>query len=100
MNRSVRYHPLFECDIREAALWYDSRSLGLGDAFVEAARISTENAINFPERFATSSSGCRYVRLERFPYVVLFDLIGEEILMLGVLHTARSREKWKQRRNG
>jgi hypothetical protein len=52
-----------------------------------------------PERFAVSPSGCRYIRIPRFPYVVLFDLIGDELLMLGVLHTARSMEKWRERQS-
>ena len=38
MDRRVRYHSLFDCDVREAARWYDQRSAGLGDAFVEVVR--------------------------------------------------------------
>lgn len=97
MDRRVRYHPLFDCDVREAARWYDRRSPGLGDAFVEAVRRRTDDVIADPERFATSPAGCRYIRLPRFPYVLLFDVIEDELLMLGVLHTARSMEKWRER---
>jgi hypothetical protein len=53
-----------------------------------------------PERFAVSPCGCRYIRIPRFPYVVLFDLVREELLMLGVLHTARSMDKWRERHGG
>lgn len=97
MDRKTRYHPLFDCDVREAALWYDRRSAGLGDAFVEAVRQCTADVIADPERFARSPMGCRYRRLFRFPYVLLFDVVDDELLMLGVLHTARSMEKWRER---
>lgn len=97
MDRRVRYHPLFDCDVREAARWYDRRSAGLGDAFVELVRQRAADVISDPERFAKSSTGCRYVRLPRFPYVLLFDVLDDELLMLGVLHTARSMEKWRER---
>lgn len=97
MVRTVRYHPLFDCDVREAALWYDNRSPGLGDAFVQVARRCSDDVIRDPMRFAESHSGCRYIRFPRFPYVLLFDLIDDEVLMLGVLHTARSMEKWRDR---
>ncbi len=97
MPSNVRYHPLFDYDVREAARWYDQRSMGLGDAFVAIVRQSTANVIADPERFARSTSGCRYVRLPRFAYVLLFDVIDDELLMLGVLHTARSIEKWRER---
>jgi hypothetical protein len=50
-----------------------------------------------PNRFARAPAGCRYVRVLRFPYVVLFDVTSEEVLFLGVMHTARSEEKWKER---
>ena len=97
MDRPVRYHPLFDCDVGEAARWYDRRSAGLGDAFVEAVRQRTADVIADPQRFAKSPTGCRYIRLPRFPYVLLFDLVDDELLMLGVLHTARSMEKWRER---
>ncbi len=96
MDRNIRYHSLFECDVREAAGWYDRRSPGLGNAFIDLVRQRVADVIANPERFALSPSGCRYVRVPRFPYVVLFDM-DNELLMLGVLHTARSLEKWRER---
>ena len=97
MVRTLRYHPLFDCDVREAAGWYDRRSPGLGDAFVNLVQQTTADVISDPERFAISPSGCRYARVPRFPYVVLFDLANQDLLLLGVLHTARSMEKWRER---
>jgi hypothetical protein len=97
MARTIRYHPLFECDVREAAGWYDRRSSGLGDAFVDLVSQCVAEIIADPERFGMSSSGCPYARIDRFPYVVLFDRTEQELLFLGVLHTARSMEKWRER---
>ena len=98
MARRARYHPLFDCDVREASLWYDERSAGLGDAFVEVSRQAANDVIADPERFGTSPAGCRYIRLPRFPYVLLFDVTDDEVLMLGAMHTARSGDKWRWRR--
>jgi plasmid stabilization system protein ParE len=97
MARTVRYHPLFDCDVREAAGWYDRRSPGLGNAFVDLVRKCTADVIADPERFALSTSGCRYARVSRFPYVLLFDANDQEVQLLAVLHTARSIEKWRER---
>jgi plasmid stabilization system protein ParE len=98
MAKPLRYHPLFDRDVREAAQWYDQRSPGLGDAFVETARQCVADVIADPHRFALSPGEIRYRRLRRFPYVVLFDVTDSELLMLGVLHTARSMERWRERR--
>jgi toxin ParE1/3/4 len=100
MARALRYHPLFDCDVREAAWWYDRRSAGLGDAFVDQVSQCVAEIIADPERFAIGPSGCRYVRVSRFPYVVLFDVVADELLIFGVLHTARSMEKWRERQSG
>jgi len=93
----LRYHPLFDSDVREAADWYDRRSPGLGDRFVDAVRHAVDRVIDDPESFTPSSAGVRYVTTPRFPYVVLFDVVEESLVILGVLHTARSMEKWRER---
>ena len=97
MARAIHYHSLFECDVREAAGWYDRRSLGLGDRFVSLIAASVSDAIAEPLNHAVGPAGCRFVRVPRFPYVVLFDATDEEIHFLGVMHTARSIEKWRER---
>ena len=99
MARALRYHPLFDCDVREAAGWYDRRSSGLGDVFVDLVSQSVAEVIADPRRFAEGPAGCKYVRVPRFPYVVLFDIINDELQMFGVLHTARSMEKWRERQS-
>ncbi len=96
-DKAVRYHPLFDCDVREAALWYDRRSPDLGTAFAELVRKRVDDVMRNPERFAKLPSGCRYVRVMRFPYIVLFDVRDDELFFLGVVHTGRSEEKWRER---
>lgn len=98
MDRRIRYHPLFDCDVREAANWYDRRSTGLGDTFVQNAKTATETIISHPSRFSATASGLRYVRIAKFPYIVLFHVDDEELFLIGVLHTARSIDKWKETR--
>jgi hypothetical protein len=97
MDKAIRYHPLFDCDVREAAGWYDRRSKGLGNAFVDQVAKCVGEVIATPQRFALGPTGCRYLRVPRFPYVVLFDIVDDELLIYGVLHTARSMDKWKER---
>ncbi len=96
-DRQVRYHPLFDCDVREAAAWYDQRSPGLGGAFTNIVRSTVEKVIGDPGRFALAKIGCRYARVLRFPYIVLFDVVDDELLVLALLHTARSDKKWRER---
>ncbi|MGE0608114.1 MAG: type II toxin-antitoxin system RelE/ParE family toxin [Pirellulales bacterium] len=98
MASDISYHPLFDCDVREAIGWYERRKVGLGNEFREQIRQSVATVIANPERFGRAASGFRYIRLPRFPYVVLFDLDEGRLVFLGVLHTARSIAKWRKGR--
>lgn len=98
MARRVRYYPLFTDDVVEAAAWYDYRSQGLGESFTANVSEAVSLLVADPERFALTAGGLRYARVRRFPYIVLFDLSHSELLILGVLHTARSIDKWREQR--
>ena len=99
MSGRVRYHPLFDCDAREAAVWYDRRSRGLGDAFIDVVRSTASKVIAEPNRSSCFAANLRYARVARFPYVVVFDVRPDELRLLGVMHTAQSMEKWRERVN-
>jgi hypothetical protein len=78
-------------------MWYDRRASELGKTFIEQVESRIAEVVADPQRFAKLPAGCRYVRIPRFPKVVLFDATGEEVLFPGVMFTARSEEKWKER---
>ncbi len=67
--------------------------------FIDRVAQCVANIVAVPAKFAEGPSGCRYVRVPRFPYVVLFDVVDEELLMFGVMHTARSIDKWRERQS-
>ncbi|MCC9640977.1 type II toxin-antitoxin system RelE/ParE family toxin [Rhodopirellula sp. JC740] len=94
MARSLRYHPLFDSDVLNAAEWYDDRQAKLGTDFVSRVRIAVDSLIADPERRTSIDYGVRYWPVERFPYVVFYDLTDSEILVLGVMHTSQESRKW------
>ena len=96
--RHVRFHPLFEVDVLEAANWYDTRSTGLGDAFVANVRDAVDGIVADPPSFSRTPLGLRFARVKRFPYLVLFDLSDDQLLLLGVMHGARSMKRWLSNR--
>jgi len=98
MARSVRYHPLFDSDVLSAAEWYDGRQPNLGTDFIARVRKAADELIDHPERRTPIDYGVRYWPVERFPYVVFYDLTESEVLMLGVMHTSQDSGKWLSRR--
>ncbi|MFN5466677.1 MAG: type II toxin-antitoxin system RelE/ParE family toxin [Pirellulaceae bacterium] len=98
MSRSLRYHPLFEHDLLSAAEWYDERNPILGDDFLVRVRGAIEDLTTDPKRRASIDFGIRYWPVQRFPYVVFYDLFDSEILILGVMHTSQEPSKWLAQR--
>lgn len=94
MARSVRYHPLFESDVLNAADWYDRRNPDLGADFVVRIRRSVDQLVSDPERRSTAELGIRYWPVERFPYVVFYDPTELEVLAVGAMHTSQESRKW------
>lgn len=74
MNRTLRYHPLFDSDALDASEWYDHRQADLGTDFLARVRKAVDHLISDPERRTTADYGVRYWPVERFPYVVFYDL--------------------------
>ena len=93
MARSVRYHPDFDSDVLAAAEWYDQRQLGLGSDFVVRVRNATLALLADPGRRTAIDYGLRYWPVERYPYVVFYDLTDAEAIVLGVMHTSQQPEK-------
>jgi plasmid stabilization system protein ParE len=98
MARSLRYHPLFDSDVLDAAEWYDRRQPNLGSDFLARVRRAVKRLIADPERRTSLEFGVRYWPVERFPYVVFYDVTESEVLVLGVMHTSRDSKKWISRR--
>lgn len=98
MARSLRYHPLFEFDVLNSAEWYDGREPTLGSDFVIRVLTAVDQLRSDPERRTSIDYGIRYWPVERFPYVVFYDLTELEVLVLGVMHTSQDSSKWLSRR--
>ena len=62
--------PAAEADIAEAALWYESRSIGLGADFLRAVEVCLSEIQRSPERSPQVYRQARKALLRRFPYAV------------------------------
>lgn len=101
MTWQVISRPEAESDVIEIAAWYDSRSEGLGDRFVEEfLAVLDELTINpllYCRRDPSKNIRWRYPR--SFPYRVIYEVIDHEkiVIVAAVLHAARHDREWKRR---
>ena len=89
--------PAAEADIAEAVDWYEVQRAGLGERLLaEVSGLNGRIAAN-PYRFPVVYRDARKASLRRFPYVLIFRLIGEEARLLSFFHTSRDPRHWQAR---
>ena len=94
---TLALHREAEADILEAFRWYESKQLGLGNAFVAEVDEALARLVEGPSSFAVVYREMRRLVLRRFPYVIYFRQSESVVQVLGVLHGRRHRRRLRQR---
>lgn len=87
---TIKVKPLAIQMAKDAYDWYEEQKMGLGDLFLaELGRCYTKLE-NHPLHYQKLKKNYRHLVLNTFPYVLIFEVIGEEIIIFAVFHTARN----------
>jgi plasmid stabilization system protein ParE len=90
MIYSLAFHPEVNNDILNSYVWYESQRPGLGDGFILSIEATLENIRRNPEHFPLSDEATRKALLFRFPFVVIYQIINNQVLILAVFHSSRN----------
>lgn len=91
------FRPAAAADLEDAALWYEAQRPGLGNAFLGAAEEALRRVLSTPQAHALVYKDRRRVLFERFPYSLVYRLIGEQVVVVAVVHAKRSPRVWRSR---
>ena len=98
----LRVNPFAQMEAYEAADAYETRRPGLGDEFIDsltAAYAEIEKTpLRFPRFTDQPGHGYRLYSLVRFPYVVIYESLPEEAVVVAVAHTSRRPNYWRNRK--
>lgn len=76
----------------EVAAWYEEKAPLLGDHFLEALNVDFKKIASNPEAFALySNTKIRRHVLTGFPYKVFYIVEKEEVRIISIIHTSRSK---------
>jgi plasmid stabilization system protein ParE len=91
--------PLAKEDIREAALWYNKQSKGLGKRFTAEVREKVRFIRQNPQASNVRYEDVRTVVLNIFPFMIHYtiDESNKTVIISAVFHTSRDPELWKKR---
>jgi len=80
-----------------SAAYYESKSDGLGDRFINEVEASIARILYDPEAIRIFSHGCRKMNLRRFPYSVIYTIREERVYVVAVMAHARKPGYWAER---
>jgi plasmid stabilization system protein ParE len=93
----LRFNPLAEAELFEAAHWYEERSPGMGGAFVDAVQAATMRVMEAPKRWRLTRGTRRYL-MGKYPFAIVYrEILEEEVEIVAVAHLKRRRRYWSKR---
>jgi len=96
---SVIFHRLAAREYRLARDWYRERSAEVAERFCVAVDRAITRIATDRDEFPILTGQYRYVRVGRFPYVLVFRPMDQEsIMVVAVAHTSRRPGYWQRRK--
>ena len=86
-----------EADIAEAYQYYESCREGLGSDFVLCIEESIARIQKNPRQYKTIYQNAHRALVRRFPYGIYYVLMGDQIIVIGVLHARKNPKHWQAR---
>ena len=91
-------HPEAKQELEAAALWYDQRQPGLGEAFLKEFEAALRRIVAEPKRWRLLGGDNRKLNFHRFPYAIVYSLPADTLLIKAVMHLHRRPFYWQERR--
>jgi plasmid stabilization system protein ParE len=84
-------------ELLEGQDWYEGEMAGLGRRFREAVDSVVEGITTNPLQFPVVYKNVRRGLLRRFPYMLLFTVDGNRVIVIACFHASRNPKRWQQR---
>lgn len=89
--------PEAEEDLTDAAVFYEHERSGLGAEFTLEVEHALERLAGNPHAGPEVSDGARKLLLRRFPYLLIYRIRSDRVLVLAVAHQRRNPAYWRGR---
>lgn len=98
MGATVVFHRLAAREYRDSRDWYAVRSASVAERFRIAVDRAVDRIAAEAEALPVLSGQYRWVRVRRFPYLLIFRRQSPETIMIvAVAHTSRRPGYWRRR---
>jgi plasmid stabilization system protein ParE len=95
----LRFNSLVVSDLQRAVDWYERHSLAAANRFRAAAQVALERIAKSPKQSAVvfEDLDARLFRIPRFPYLVLYRVSGQVVVIEGIFHSSTDPGDWRRR---
>ena len=97
MSLPIRFLAEARTEFDHASNWYDHERAGWGAVFTQRVRDTLDRIASQPYLHATVYKDARQTTVKRFPYLVVYRILGKELIVVAVFHTSRDPAVWQQR---
>jgi hypothetical protein len=95
--REVKLLAPARAELAEATEYYNSQKSGLGSQFAGEIQRTIERILQYPEAWTPLSKRTRRCRTNKFPYGVMYQVRGDVLLIVAVMHLHGEPQTWKSR---
>jgi len=86
-----------ERELYEAVAYYEESSEGLGLEFSREVFATVSRILKFPGAWSPYSNRTRRCLLKRFPYGIVYRVVGDAVVIFAVMQLNRKPGYWKER---
>ena len=85
-------------EIDDAYAYYEEQSIGLGERFLESLGDAYVKLSQTPQfyGFIQYDKNIRDIKIKTFPFVIIFQIVGNTVLVLRVFNSNRNPESLKR----
>ena len=84
-------------ELHETVRYYNTQLVRLGDEFRDEAQETIRRIKELPEAWHPLGGSIRRCQMRRFPYGIIYEASGDEIVIIAVAHLHRKPEYWRKR---
>jgi len=89
-------------DFDLAINWYDGQLPGLGDQFIDEVYATIWRVVALPHSFSRKAGAprgreVRVVKVDRFDFLVIYEVTSIEIFIVAIPHARSIRQSWRRR---
>lgn len=93
----IHFLEIAQIELDEAIEYYNYEVTRLGDAFLTEVLNALDRIGDFPDAWQLCSRRTRRCQIRRFPYGIIYQILGNEILVVAIANLHRKPDYWKDR---